>query len=44
MEVEEVINFLKDAKEHTYSSQDKCYLSMAIETLWHMKECGCFNH
>ena len=44
MEVKEVINFLEKAKEHTYSSQDKYYLSMAIDTLWHMKECGCFNH
>ena len=44
MEVEEVISFLKEAKEHTYSSQDKYHLLMAIDTLWHMKECCCFNH
>lgn len=44
MEVEEVISFLEKAKEHTYSSSDKYYLSMASHTLYHMKECGCFNH
>ena len=44
MEVKEVIDFLSKAKNHTYSSEDKCYLSKAIDTLSHMKECGCFNH
>lgn len=43
MEVKEVINFLEKAKGHTYSSKDKYYLSMAIDTLYIMKECGCFN-
>lgn len=44
MEVKEVINFLSEAKNKTYSSEDKYYLSKAIDTLYHMKECGCFNH
>ena len=39
MEVKEVISFLENAKEHTYSYQDKYYLSKAIDTLCHMKEC-----
>ena len=42
MEVKEVINFLSEAKNHTYSSEDKYYLSKAIDTLYNMKECGCF--
>jgi len=44
MEFDDVIDFLKKAQDKTYSSQDKYHLSMAIDTLWHMKECGCFNH
>lgn len=44
MEVQEVIEFLKNAKDKTYSSQDKYNLENAIETLYHMKDCGCFNH
>lgn len=44
MEVKEVISFLENAKDCTYSAQDQYYLSMAIDTLCHMKECGCFNH
>ena len=43
MEVKEVIDFLIESKNHTYSSEDKYYLSKAIDTLYHMKECGCFN-
>lgn len=44
MEVSDVIDFLRKAKDKTYSSEDKYYIENAIETLWHMKECGCFNH
>ena len=44
MEVNDVIDFLKKAQNKTYSSQDKYFLSMAIDTLWYMKNCGCFNH
>lgn len=44
MEVKEVISFLENATERTYSSQDKYYLSKAIDTLCHMKDCGCFNY
>ena len=44
MEVKEVINFLNEAKKHTYSSEDKYYLSKAIDTIYWMEECGCFNH
>lgn len=41
--VNEVIDFLREAQNHTYSSEDKYYLSHAIDTLWHMKECGKFK-
>lgn len=41
--VDEVINFLKEAYNHTYSSEDKYYLLNAIYTLWRMKECGKFK-
>ena len=44
MEVKEAISFLKKAQNKTYSSQDKYFLGNAIDTLYHMKECGCFNH
>jgi len=44
MKVKEVIDFLNEAKNHTYSSEDKYYLSKAIHTLYHMKECNCFNY
>lgn len=44
MEVQEVIEFLRNAKDKTYSSQDKYYLENAIDTLYHMKDSGCFNH
>ncbi len=44
MNVNEVIDFLKKAKERTYSSKDKYYLSNAIETLYNMKECNCFKN
>ena len=40
---DEVIDFLKDAYNHTYSSEDKYYLLHAIDTLLHMKECGKFK-
>lgn len=43
MNVNEVIDFLHKAKEHTFSSQDKYYLQHAIETLYNMKECNCFK-
>jgi hypothetical protein len=44
MEIKEVIDFLSEAKKHTYSIKDKYWLSKAIDTLYHMKECSCFNH
>ena len=44
MEVKEVINFLSEAKNHTYSSEDKYYLSKAIDRLYRMKECSCFKY
>jgi len=44
MEFNDVINFLKKAQNKTYSSQDKYFLGNAINTLYHMKECNCFNH
>lgn len=43
MKVDEVIDFLREAKNHTYSSEDKYYLSRAIDTLWNMKDCGKFK-
>ena len=43
MEFNNVIDFLKKAQNKTYSSQDKFFLENAIDTLYHMKECGCFN-
>lgn len=43
MKVNEVIDFLREAKNHTYSCVDKCYLSQAIETLYRMKEGGKFK-
>ena len=44
LKVKEVIDFLSEAKNHTYSSEDKYNLSKAIDTLYHMKECNCFNY
>lgn len=41
--VDEVIDFLREAQNHTYSSEDKYYLSLAIDTLYHMKDCGKFK-
>ena len=38
MGIKEVINFLSETKNHTYSSEDKYYLSKAIDTLYHMKD------
>lgn len=43
MKFNEVIDFLREAKNHTYSSEDKYYLSHAIETLYYMKACGKFK-
>ena len=44
MKVEEVISFLREAEEHTYSLQDKYYLSKVRDTLWRMKDCDFFTH
>lgn len=41
--VDEVIDFLREVQNHTYSSEDKYYLSHAIDTFWYMKECGKFK-
>lgn len=39
----EVIDFLLEAENHTYSSEDKFYLSKVIDTLYRMKECEKFK-
>lgn len=39
----EVIDFLKKVKEKTFDSKEKMHFNNAIESLYHMKECGCFK-
>lgn len=41
--VDEVIDFLKEAYNHTYSSEDKYYFLHVIDILWDMKKCGKFK-
>ena len=43
MNINEVINYLKDAKNHTYDSNEKYYIHKCIEALYHMKECNCIK-
>lgn len=43
VKTDEVIDFLREAKNHTYSSEDTYYLSRAIEVLLHMKASGKFK-
>ena len=38
MKIKEVIAFLSEAKNHTYSSEDKYYLSKTIDTLYRMED------
>lgn len=38
MRMKEVIDFLNEVKNHTYSSEDKYYLSKTIDTLYRMKD------
>ena len=43
MKVDNVIDFLQNAKEHTYSLKDKYKLNEAIDVLYNMKDCNCFK-
>ena len=43
MNVNDVINFLEDAKKKTFSENEKYYLSKAIITLYDMKYNNCFK-
>lgn len=43
MKFKEIINFLLEAENHTYNSEDKFYISKVIDILYCMKECGKFK-
>ena len=43
MNVNDVIDFLRTAKNKTYSSEDRYRLNEAIDVLYNMKDCNCFK-
>ncbi len=43
MKVDEVIAFLKDARNKTFSSEDRYHLLQAVDVLYNMKICNCFK-
>jgi len=44
MNVDEVIAFLEDARNKTFSSEDRCRLLQAVNVLYNMKMCNCFKN
>lgn len=44
MKVDEVIEFLEEATNHTYDTNEKYHIHECIEALWHMKICNCFKN
>ena len=41
--VSDVIEFLRNAENKTFSSEDKYFLSKARDVLYNMKDCNCFK-
>ena len=42
--VNQVIDFLREAQNHTYNSTEKYHIDKCIDALYHMKDSNCFKN